>query len=128
MHRFFREDRAVMFELVDKLVATSTDDSVLAALEHARAHPALRRDFIPVPPPVGSAADVDRFVDTDDASGIGTAGWDMSGIAFASGNRERAVTDRRRPESVRGRGRLLPATLSHLRHRRRLALSDPRAV
>jgi TnpA family transposase len=102
VHRFFRKDRAVMFELVDKLelVATSTDDSVLAALEHARAHWALRRDFIPVPPPVGSAAEVDRFVDTDNAGGVGTAGWDMSGIAFASGNWQRAVTDRRRPGMV----------------------------
>ena len=35
MHRFFRKDRAVMFELAAKLdlVATSSDASVLAALE-----------------------------------------------------------------------------------------------
>ena len=35
VHRFFRKDRAVMFELAGKLdlVATSSDDSVLAALE-----------------------------------------------------------------------------------------------
>jgi len=39
VHRFFRKDRAVMFELVDKmeLVATSADDSELAALEHSAA-------------------------------------------------------------------------------------------
>ena len=39
MHRFFRKDRTVMFELVDKmeLVATSADDSELAALEHSAA-------------------------------------------------------------------------------------------
>ena len=80
VHRFFRKDRAVMFELVGKLefVATSSDDSVLAALEHARAHWARRRDFIPLPP----------AADPDDAE---------SGIAFASGNWRHAVTDRRHP-------------------------------
>ncbi len=50
VHRFFRKDRAVMFDLVAKLdlVATSSDDSVLAALRArprvpcrpARPHPA----------------------------------------------------------------------------------------
>jgi len=67
VHRFFRKDRAVMFELGGKLdlVATSSDASVLAALEHARAHHAARRDHIPLPPAAdGEAAD--------------------SGIAFAS--------------------------------------------
>jgi len=83
VHRFFRKDRAVMFELAAKLdlVATTSDDSVLAALEHARAYHAARRDHIPLPPPAdGEAAD--------------------SGIAFASGNWRRAVTDRRRPGMV----------------------------
>ena len=52
VHRFFRKDRAVMFELAGKLelVATSSDAPVLAALEHARAYHAMRRDFIPLPP------------------------------------------------------------------------------
>ncbi|WP_324195407.1 transposase [Nocardia abscessus] len=83
VHRFFRKDRAVMFELVDKLelIATSSDASVLTALEHARAHHGKRRDFIPMPAAVGS----------DDAA---------SGIAFASGNWRRAVTDRRHPGMV----------------------------
>jgi hypothetical protein len=107
VHRFFRKDRAVMFDLVDKLelVATSTDDSVLAALENARAHWALRRDFIPVPPPVDSAVEVDRFVDVNDAGDVDAAGWDMSGIAFASGNWQRAVTDRRPHRSGPGQHR-----------------------
>lgn len=49
VHRFFRKDRAVMFDLAAKLdlVATSSDDSVLAALQHARAYHAARRDHIP---------------------------------------------------------------------------------
>ena len=83
VHRFFRKDRAVMFELAGKLdlVATSSDASVLAALEHARAYHAARRDHIPLPPPA----------DGEDAD---------SGIAFASGNWRRAVTDRRRPGMV----------------------------
>ena len=40
VHRFFRKDRAVMFELAGKLelVATSSDAPVLAALKHARAN------------------------------------------------------------------------------------------
>jgi len=83
VHRFFRKDRAVMFELAGKLdlVATSSDDSVLAALQHARAYHAARRDHIPLPPLAdGETAD--------------------SGIAFASGNWRRAVTDRRRPGMV----------------------------
>ena len=68
VHRFFRMDRAVMFELAGKLdlVATSSDASVLAALEHARAYHAARRDHIPLPP----------AADGEDAD---------SGIAFASG-------------------------------------------
>ena len=37
------------------LVATSSDDSVLAALEHARAYHAARRNHIPVPPPAPTA-------------------------------------------------------------------------
>jgi TnpA family transposase len=79
VHRFFRKDRAVMFELAGKLefVATSSDDSVLAALAHARAHWARRRDFIPLPP-----------------SGPGDT---EPGIAFASANWRRAITDRRHP-------------------------------
>ena len=83
VHRFFRKDRAVMFELAGKLdlVATSSDDSVLAALRHARAYHAARRDHIPLPPLAdGEAAD--------------------AGIAFASGNWRRAVTDRRHPGMV----------------------------
>ena len=83
VHRFFRKDRAVMFELAGKLelVATSSDASVLAALEHARAYHAARRDHIPLPPPA-------------DGEDVG------SGIAFASGNWRRAVTDRRHPGMV----------------------------
>ncbi len=52
VHGFFRKDRAVMFELAAKLdlAATSSDDSVLAALEHARAYHAARRDHIPPAP------------------------------------------------------------------------------
>ena len=69
VHRFFRKDRAVMFELAGKLelVATSSDASVLAALDHARAYHAMRRDFIPLPPATSG----------DDAE---------SGLGFASGN------------------------------------------
>lgn len=54
VHRFFKKDRAVMFDLVGhlELKATSSDDSVLAALEHAREYAGKRRDFIPLPPPV----------------------------------------------------------------------------
>ncbi|GAA3428494.1 hypothetical protein GCM10018953_56770 [Streptosporangium nondiastaticum] len=83
-YRFFRRDRAVMFDLVAKLelMATSRDDSVLAALDHARAHEAKRRDFIPMPP---------RVEGSDDPE---------SGIMFASGNWRRAVTDRGRPGMV----------------------------
>jgi len=83
VHRFFRKDRAVMFDLAAKLdlVATSSDASVLAALEHARAYHAMRRDHIPLPPPAGG----------EDAD---------SGLAFASGNWRRAVTDRRHPGMV----------------------------
>ncbi|MEV4575507.1 hypothetical protein AB0K16_19885 [Nonomuraea jabiensis] len=83
-YRFFKRDRAVMFDLVAKLElkATSRDDSVLAALEHARAHAGLRRDFIPMPPPVEGSRDP------------------ASGIMFASGNWRRAVTDRGRPGMV----------------------------
>jgi hypothetical protein len=78
VHRHFVKDRSVMFELVDKLelAATSSDASLLAALEHARTYQAKRRDFIPLPDPI----------DGDDA---------VSGIAFASQNWRRAVTDRR---------------------------------
>ena len=83
VHRHFIKDRAVMFELAGKLdlVATSTDDSVLAALEHAQAYRVKRRDVIPMPAPV----------DGDDPE---------SGIAFASQNWRRAVTDRRQPGMV----------------------------
>ena len=83
VHWHFVKDRAVMFELVNKLqlVATSNDASVLAALDHARIHQAKRRDLIPMPTPV----------DGDDPE---------SGIAFASGNWRRAVTDRRHPGMV----------------------------
>jgi len=84
VHRFFRKDRAVMFDLAAKLdlVATSSDASVLAALEHARAYHAMRRDHIPLPPPAGGGEDAD------------------SGLAFASGNWRRAVADRRHPGMV----------------------------
>jgi hypothetical protein len=64
-----------------ELVATSSDASVLTALEHARAWHSARRDHIPLPPPAGGAGD-------------------GSGIAFASGNWRRAVTDRRHPGMV----------------------------
>ncbi|MEV4250054.1 hypothetical protein AB0J63_42440 [Streptosporangium canum] len=81
---FFAKDRSVMFDLVAKLElkVTSQEDSVLVALEHACAHEGLRRDFIPMPPPVDAAGDPE------------------SGIMFASGNWRRAVTDRRRPGMV----------------------------
>jgi len=61
VHRFFRKDRAVMFELAAKLdlVATSSDDSLLAALQHARAYHAARRDHIPLPPPAAGGAEAD---------------------------------------------------------------------
>ena len=83
VHRFFRKDRAVMFELAGKLelVATSSDAPVLAALEHARVYHAMRRDFIPLPPAAGG-------------------GDPESGLGFASGNWRRAVTDRRHPGMV----------------------------
>ena len=83
VHRFFRKDRAVMFDLAGKLdlVATSSDASVLAALDHARAYHAMRRDHIPLPPPA----------DGEDAG---------SGLAFASGNWQRAVAGRRHPGMV----------------------------
>jgi hypothetical protein len=70
-----------MFELVDKLdlVATSSDASLLNALEHASAHHAKRRDYIPLPEPV-----------------IG----EETPLSFASGNWRRAVTDRRHPGMV----------------------------
>jgi len=86
VHRFFRKDRAVMFDLAGRLElkATSSDDSVLVALEHARTYAGKRRDFIPIPPPT----------DPDDAE---------SGIGFASGNWRRVVTDRRRPGMVERR-------------------------
>ena len=81
VHRFFRKDRAVMFELAGlELVATTSDDSVLACLRHARQHWAARRDFIPLPPAAG--------------------GEDDAGIAFASANWRAAVTDRRHPGRV----------------------------
>ena len=69
VNRFFRKDRAVMFDLAGRLelVATSSDASVLAALQHARAYHAARRDHIPLPPPVGGENDAAD-----------------SGIAFAS--------------------------------------------
>lgn len=83
VHRHFVRDRSVMFELVAKLglVATSSDDSVLTALEHARTHQGKRRDFIPMP----------AAVDGGDAE---------SGIAFASQNWQRVCTDRRHPGMV----------------------------
>ncbi|MFG6200341.1 Tn3 family transposase [Nonomuraea sp. JJY05] len=83
VYRFFKKDRPALFELAGKLrlKATSSDDSVLAALAHAREHSPKRRDFIPLPPAVEE--DVPE-----------------SGIAFASGNWRRAVTDRRRPGMV----------------------------
>ncbi|MGH3185370.1 MAG: Tn3 family transposase, partial [Streptosporangiaceae bacterium] len=84
VHRFFRMDRATMFDLAGKLdlVATSGDASVLTALEHACSWHAARRDHIPLPPPAGGEAAAD------------------SGIEFASGNWRRAVTDRRHPGMV----------------------------
>src|SRR5699024_5901887 len=86
VHRFFKKDRAVMFDLVGhlELKATSSDDSVLAALEHAREYAGKRRDFIPLPPPVE---------EEDPESGIG----------FASGNWRRVVCDRKHPGMVERR-------------------------
>ena len=83
VYRFFKKDRPALFELAGKLrlKATSSDDSVLAALAHAREHSPKRRDFIPLPPPV----------EEDEPE---------PGIAFASDNWRRAVTDRRRPGMV----------------------------
>ncbi|MEV5322724.1 Tn3 family transposase [Nonomuraea sp. NPDC052634] len=83
VYRFFKKDRPALFELAGKLrlKATSSDDSVLAALAHAREHSPKRRDFIPLPP----------AVEEDEPE---------SGIAFASGNWRRAVTERRRPGMV----------------------------
>uniref|UniRef100_UPI001EE70374 transposase n=1 Tax=Streptomonospora alba TaxID=183763 RepID=UPI001EE70374 len=54
---------------------------MLAALEHARVHAGLRRDFIELPPPR----------DEEDPT---------SGIAFGSGNWRRALSDRRHPHMV----------------------------
>ena len=84
--RFFRKDRAVMFELTGRLelVATTSDGSVLACLQHAREHWAQRRDFIPLPP-------------------VAEGGEDGPGIAFASANWRAAITDRRHPGMVAGR-------------------------
>ncbi|MBB6120005.1 hypothetical protein FHS13_001956 [Nocardiopsis algeriensis] len=86
VHRFFKKDRAVMFDLVGhlELKATSSDGSVLVALEHAREYAAKRRDFIPLPPPT----------EEDDPG---------SGIGFASGNWRRVVCDRRYPGMVERR-------------------------
>jgi TnpA family transposase len=83
VHRFFKADRAVMFDLAGKLglVATSSDATALAALRHAQAWHSARRDHIALPPPPAGEA--------DDA-----------GIGFASGNWRRAVTDRTRPGMV----------------------------
>jgi hypothetical protein len=83
VYRFFKKDRPALFELAGKLrlKATSSDDSVLAALAHAREHSPKRRDYITLPP----------AVEEDEPE---------SGIAFASGNWRRAVTDRRRPGMV----------------------------
>nr|WP_246082818.1 hypothetical protein [Nonomuraea diastatica] len=85
VYRFFKKDRPALFELAGKLrlKATSSDDSVLAALAHAREYSPKRRDFIPLPP----------AVEEDEPE---------SGIAFASGNWRRAVTDRRRGRGRRG--------------------------
>ena len=63
-----------------ELVATTSDDSVLACLRRARSHWAARRDFIPLPPAAG--------------------GEDDAGIAFASANWRAAITDRRHPGMV----------------------------
>ena len=81
--RFFRKDRAVMFELTGRLelVSTTSDGSVLACLQHAREHWAQRRDFIPLPP-------------------VAEGGEDGPGIAFASANWRAAITDRRHPGMV----------------------------
>ncbi len=86
VHRFFKKDRSVMFDLVGRLElkATSSDDSVLVALEHAREHAAKRRGFIPLPRPL----------DADDPE---------SGIAFVSGNWRRVVCDRKHPGMVERR-------------------------
>ncbi|KIH96382.1 hypothetical protein LP52_25355, partial [Streptomonospora alba] len=79
----FKKDRAVMFDLASRLElkATSSDGSVLAALEHAHEYAGKRRDFFPMPPPT----------DPDDAE---------SGIGFASGNWRRVVCDRKHPGMV----------------------------
>ncbi|MDA8370094.1 MAG: transposase, partial [Nocardiopsaceae bacterium] len=86
VHRFFKKDRSVMFDLAGhlELKATSSDDSVLVALEHAREYAGKRRDFIPLPPPA----------EEDDPE---------SGIGFASGNWRRVVCDRKHPGMVERR-------------------------
>jgi Fibronectin type III domain len=62
--RFFRKDRAVMFDLTGRLelVATTSDGSVLACLQHAREHWAQRRDFIPLPPVADGGEDGAGYV------------------------------------------------------------------
>ncbi|MEV3927783.1 hypothetical protein AB0K41_43760, partial [Actinomadura coerulea] len=82
VHRSLRRDRAVMFELVDglELVATSTDDSVLAALDQARAHWAVRRDFISVLPVIDPAVGAGWLV-VDDSNDSG----DVDGGVSAAG-------------------------------------------
>ncbi|MET9066898.1 DUF4158 domain-containing protein [Streptosporangium sandarakinum] len=77
-YRFFRRDRAVMFDLVAKLelTATSRDDSVLAALDHARAHEAKRRDFIPMPPRVEGSGDPESGIMDGRGTPTGSRGVD----------------------------------------------------
>ncbi|WP_331720547.1 Tn3 family transposase (plasmid) [Streptomyces sp. NBC_00161] len=77
LHRHLKADRPVMFDLTDviELKATSEDSLVLDALDHAKAHRALTRDFIP-----------DR-----DADGR------RVDVSFATQNWQKAIRDRRRP-------------------------------
>jgi TnpA family transposase len=85
MQRFFRKDRAVMFELASRLQfeATSADRSVLDALGWALEHWTLTRDYIP-----------DHVVTLDEQGAKVRTKIDTS---FASGNWQKVIRDRARP-------------------------------
>ncbi len=73
--RYFKKDRPVLFDLVSllKLEATTRDDSVLVALEHALRHENLTRDYIP----------------DHDAEGRPIA------VSFATANWQKVIRDRK---------------------------------
>ncbi|MGH3547749.1 MAG: Tn3 family transposase [Pseudonocardiaceae bacterium] len=85
VQRFFRQDRAVMFELAARLrfEATSADASVLDALQHALEHWTLTRDYIP-----------DYLVTLDEKGKEVETRIDTS---FASGNWQKVIRDHQRP-------------------------------